>query len=86
MKWVIWFILVCAGLVVLFMLGAWALGWLDALGNNPNIAIAAGLGILISSGLGAGLMALIFYSNRSGADDRAAQSQHDLERRHGHRD
>jgi hypothetical protein len=30
-------------------------------------------------------MALIFYSNRSGADDRAAQSQHDLERRRDHR-
>jgi len=85
MKWIMGFILICAGLVVLFLLAAWALGWLDALGNNPNIAIAAGLGILISSGLGAGLMALIFYSNRSGADDRAAQSQQDLERRRGGR-
>jgi hypothetical protein len=83
MKWIMSFILICAGLVVLFMLGAWELGWLDALGNNPNIAIAAGLGILISSGLGAGLMALIFYSHRSGADDRAAQSQDELQRRHG---
>jgi hypothetical protein len=78
-----WFILICLGVVVLFLLGAWGLGWLDALGNNPNIAIAAGLGILISSALGAGLMALIFYSNRSGADDVAGQSQRDFEDRRG---
>ncbi|HKF62534.1 MAG TPA: hypothetical protein VKB42_14305 [Dongiaceae bacterium] len=83
MKWIIWFILICLGVVVLFLLGAWCLGWLDALGNNPNIAIAAGLGILISSALGAGLMALIFYSNRSGADDAAARSQRDFEDRRG---
>ena len=58
-------------------------GWLDALGNNPHIAIAAGLGILVSSALGAGLMALIFYSNRSGADEAAAQSQRDDRRDQG---
>lgn len=81
MRWIMWFILICLGVVVLFMLAAWGLGWLDALGNNPNIAIAAGLGILISSALGAGLMALIFYSDRSGADEAAAQSQRDLENR-----
>jgi len=83
MKWIMGFILICLGVVVLFLLGAWGLGWLDALGNNPNIAIAAGLGILISSALGAGLMALIFYSNRSGADDAAARSQRDFEDRRG---
>ena len=83
MRWIIWFILICLGVVVLFLLGAWGLGWLDALGNNPNIAIAAGLGILISSALGAGLMALIFYSNRSGADEAAAQNQRDIEDRRG---
>ena len=83
MKWIIGFILICLGVVVLFLLGAWGLGWLDALGNNPNIAIAAGLGILISSALGAGLMALIFYSNRSGADEAAAQNQRDFEDRRG---
>src|SRR6516162_10240506 len=33
MKWIIWFILICLGLVVLFLLGAWGLGWLDALGK-----------------------------------------------------
>ena len=83
MKWIIWFILICLGVVVLFLLGAWGLGWLDTLGNNPHIAIAAGLGILISSALGAGLMALIFYSNRSGADEAAAQNQRDIEDRRG---
>jgi len=77
MRWMMWFILICAGLVVLFLLAAWGLGWLGALGNNPQIAIAAGLGIFISSALGAGLMALIFYSNRSGMDERAGQSQQD---------
>ena len=51
--------------------------------ENHDIAIAAGLGILISSALGAGLMALIFYSNRSGADEAAAQSQRDDRRDQG---
>jgi hypothetical protein len=78
MKWVLWFILACLGAVAIFMLVAWAAGVLDVLGRNPHIAIAAGLGILFASGLGAGLMALIFYSNRSGLDESAWRAQRRL--------
>jgi hypothetical protein len=85
MRWVIWFILACLGPVVLVLLAVWALGWLDVLGNNPNIAIAAGLGILFSSLLGAGLMGLIFHSSRSGADEAAARNQRDRDRLPGDR-
>ena len=77
MKWVIWFILACIGLVAIVLLALWAAGQLDALGRNPNIAVAAGLGILFSTALGAGLMALIFYSNRSGVDESTWSAQRD---------
>jgi hypothetical protein len=34
-----------------------------------HIAFAMALGVICTAGLGFGLMALVFYSNRSGADD-----------------
>jgi len=51
------------------------LGWLSGLQQNLNIAIAAVLGILVSTALGAGLMALMLYSNRSGIDEKAWRAQ-----------
>jgi hypothetical protein len=75
MKWVIWFTLACLGAIAIALGLAWALGWLSGLRQNLDIGIAAVLGILVSSALGAGLMALMFYSNRSGIDDRAWRAQ-----------
>jgi hypothetical protein len=79
MKWVTWFILACVVVVAIFLIGVWIEGGLQGLGQNVNIALAAGLGILLASALGVGLMALIFYSNRSGADDDAGRSQQDID-------
>jgi len=75
MKWVMWFILACLGAIAIVLGVAWALGWLAALEQNLDIGIAAVLGILVSSALGAGLMALMFYSNRSGIDEKAWRAQ-----------
>jgi hypothetical protein len=83
-KWVIWFILACLGGIAIVLGLAWAFGWLDGLARNLNIGIAAVLGILVSSALGAGLMALMFYSNHSGIDEstwRAPENQNRKDRR-----
>jgi hypothetical protein len=69
--------------VVLFaLLGAslwWAVGlWtsLEDADMPPGIYIAMAGGILFSLVVGVGLMALVFYSNRAGYDERAARSDH----------
>jgi hypothetical protein len=47
------------------------------LGLSLNGAIALMLGIVLSIGLAVGLMALIFYSDRSGRDDMAGGEHYD---------
>jgi hypothetical protein len=54
-------------LIVLVILGTWALGGFADL--SPAGGVALVLGITISTGLGIGLMALVFYSSRSEQDD-----------------
>lgn len=64
--------------VLLALLGAslwWAFGlWtsLEEADMPPGIYIAMAGGIVFSLVVGVGLMALVFYSNRAGYDDRAA--------------
>ncbi|HTP84070.1 MAG TPA: hypothetical protein VMQ11_14065 [Alphaproteobacteria bacterium] len=47
------------------------------LGLSLNGAIALTLGIVLSIGLAVGLMALIFYSNRSGRDETVGGEHYD---------
>lgn len=47
------------------------------LGLSLNGAIALTLGIVLSIGLAVGLMALIFYSDRSGRDDVVGGEHYD---------
>jgi hypothetical protein len=66
--------------VLLGILGAaaWGLwdGWRRLDVEIPLIGwIALAAGVLISIALGAGLMALSFYSSRSGHDDRVRQPE-----------
>ena len=75
MKWVIWFILACLGGIAIVLGLAWGLGWFGGLARSLDVGIAAVLGILVSSALGAGLMALMFYSYRNGIDERAWREQ-----------
>ena len=69
-------------LALLAMLGAslyYAYGlWLavDAPDMPAGLYVAMGLGVLFSIVVGAGLMALVFYSSRHGYDDRAASGDH----------
>ena len=59
-----------AGIAVVLVV-AWLAGGFARVGLDGNIVLALMLGIFFSSLLGVGLMALMFYSDRSGQDDQA---------------
>jgi hypothetical protein len=67
---------VVAGAIALSLVVIGVYAWV-ALGDTGMTAsgyLAVILGALGTIGLGGGLMALLFYSNRHGYDDRAGQS------------
>ena len=70
------FVLIAAllGLLLLALIGA-ALMWIEAGDVDMSLHgfIALTLGIVLTLALGVGLMALMFYSNRHGHDDRAGR-------------
>ena len=57
-----------AGAIVLIVL-FFAIVGVRQLGLSVNGAIALTLGVVFTVGIGVGLMALVFYSNRSGRDE-----------------
>jgi hypothetical protein len=64
------------GCVVLAVLLFWAMGGFDELGLSGKGLVALTPGFLFTAGLAVGLMALVFFSDRSGRDDetnRAAE-------------
>jgi hypothetical protein len=56
------------GLAIYFALDIW--GGLEGTEISTHGWIALGAGVLVTFGLGAGLMFLVFYSNRQGYDDQ----------------
>ena len=74
MKWAVRFLPACLLAIGAVLLVVWLSGGFQGTGLNASIALALALGILFSSLLGVGLMALIFYSNRSGQDEEAHRS------------
>jgi hypothetical protein len=75
MRWVVNFAVICLATVVVVLAIFWLSGWADALGLSGDGFIALALGTIFTVGLGVALMALVFYSNRTGQDDTA----HDIE-------
>jgi hypothetical protein len=75
------------GVVAIALLAFWAMGGFRGLGLDAAGAVALALGILFTSALGAALMALVFYSDGSNADEDAyraadgADDSHSTERR-----
>jgi hypothetical protein len=69
--WIWTFILASVGFVVLAVLLFWAIGGFGELGLSGKGLVAWTLGSLFTSGLAIGLMALVFFSDRSGRDDEA---------------
>ena|SRR5450432_2899057 len=74
MKWAFWFVPACVAGIAAVLLIIWLAGGFQGTALDANITVALVLGILFSSLLGVGLMGLIFYSNRSGQDDKAYRS------------
>jgi len=71
-----------AGVIALSLLVIGVYAWM-ALGDTGMTAsgyLAVVLGALGTIGLGGGLMALLFYSNRAGYDERAGKSPLERER------
>ncbi len=68
--------LVTAGVIIVLLIVAvgiyaWALLGTSAMSAQGYIALA--LGIIATAGLGIGLMALVFFSNRYGYDERVGR-------------
>ena len=68
-RWIWTFILASVGFVVLAVLVFWAMGGLGQLGLSGKGVVALTLGFHFTAGLAIGLMALVFFSDRSGRDD-----------------
>ncbi len=71
MKRILLFSGLCVAGIAAALVVAWLAGGFARIGLDGNIVLALMLGIFFSSLLGIGLMALIFYSDRSGQDAEA---------------
>jgi hypothetical protein len=65
------FSLGCVGFIASVMFIVWIMGAFEGSNLGTHGWIAFTLGVVITCALGIGLMALVFYSDRSGQDDRA---------------
>jgi hypothetical protein len=70
MKWILSYSAVCCGAIGAVLVLAWAFGGIDTQGVSTHGIIAIVLGTMFTVLVAVGLMALIFYSNRSGQDDQ----------------
>ncbi len=61
----------CVGFILLVMFIVWAMGAFEDINLGTHGWIAFTLGVVVTCALGIGLMALVFYSDRSGQDERA---------------
>lgn len=88
-RWLIGYVLACAGAIGAVLLAVWAINGFAGLGIGLEGTVALALGIIFSVGLGIGLMALVFQSDRSDhdavvyretADEHLAKPQNDPSR------
>jgi preprotein translocase subunit SecF len=70
MKWILTYSLACSGAIGAVLVLAWIFGGFDTEGVSTHGIIAIVLGTMFAVLVAVGLMALIFYSNRSGQDDQ----------------
>ena len=71
LNWTARFFIACFAGVFGIVALCWIVFGFGSLGLDATATFAAILGITFTAGLGIGLMALVFYSNRSGRDDLA---------------
>ena len=71
MRRVILFVAGCNAVLAAALVVAWAAGAFAYLGVNGGIATAIVVGLIVASEVTIGLMALVFYSDKSGQDEAA---------------
>jgi hypothetical protein len=71
MRRMVGFSAACLGFIALVLLVIWVMGGFENAHLSLAGWIAYGLGVVLTSVLGVGLMALVFYSDRSGGDEGA---------------
>jgi len=69
MKWIINYSLLCISAVVVVLAAGWASNGFTTGGLSGHGIVAIVLGVTFSVLLAVALMALVFYSNRSGHDE-----------------
>lgn len=69
MRWFFLFVAMALGGIALVLLVLWAVNGFNGLGLDTAGTVALVFGILVTSLLGVGLMALVFYSDRSNTDE-----------------
>jgi hypothetical protein len=69
MRWVAWFSAGCGGMVLAVLALVWAFNGFSDLGVSGHGLAAMILGVVITTGVGVGLMALIFHSSRVEQDE-----------------
>lgn len=57
-------------ILIVVMLTVWATGGFAGAGLSTDGWVALSIGIILTSALGTALMALVFFSNREGVDER----------------
>jgi NADH:ubiquinone oxidoreductase subunit K len=65
------FVLACNGVLAMALAIAWVAGAFAYLSVNGGIAFAIVAGLVVASEVTIGLMALVFYSDKSGQDEAA---------------
>ncbi|MBX6321107.1 MAG: hypothetical protein IRY94_04700 [Rhodospirillaceae bacterium] len=75
MRWLLWFVGLCAALIVVGLGVLWAGSGFESLGVSGSILAALILTVVFVSALGVGLMALMFHSSRSGQDETVYHHQ-----------
>lgn len=71
MKWIATYSLASVGAILAILVLLWAVNGFSTGGLSGHGIAAVVLGVTFSVLLAVGLMALVFYSNRSGQDDEA---------------
>ena len=69
MRWVLGFVAMAMGGIALILFVLWAMNGFHGLGLDTVGTLAIIGGMIATSGLGVGLMALVFYSDRSNKDE-----------------
>lgn len=79
MRRLLTFMAIAGGAIALILLALWAMSGFTDSGLSTNGVIALGIGIVLTSGLGVGLMSLIFYSARQDDSAAAREPSHEPE-------